>query len=300
MQPQLPLAEYVFTYQAIDEIKIPPFPGKLFHGAFGNALYKNACVAQGVECSACMFKKQCAYTNLFKRQYFSSVGSIRNLSATPSPHIFRYQNQSFNRITRKHAFSIGMIVVGKANQYIKDVSEAMDSLGALGLSQKRAKLISIEQCPDHGLPVQMTSMRRLPKPEQPLLIAQPKKVNIRFLTPYIPTGKAYGKDFAIEHWLMGLIRRISLLQNIYTDNTVFADFKYLKQLTKKVEIERPHLYWYKTPHSCSDHTSGFLGGFDLNLNGLEDLWPWLYLGQWTHSGKKTSYGKGRYEIFSIE
>ncbi len=96
MQPQLPLAEYEFIYQAIDDIKIPPFPGKLFHGAFGNALYKNVCIAQAIEYKACMFKKQCAYTELFKSQHSPLTGSIQNNLAPK----LQFGNVTGNSISR--------------------------------------------------------------------------------------------------------------------------------------------------------------------------------------------------------
>jgi CRISPR/Cas system endoribonuclease Cas6 (RAMP superfamily) len=35
------------------------------------------------------------------------------------------------------------------------------------------------------------------------------------------------------------------------------------------------------------------------MNDLEDYWPYLWLGQWTHVGKGTSMGMGAYTIETL-
>ena len=41
---------------------------------------------------------------------------------------------------------------------------------------------------------------------------------------------------------------------------------------------------------------GIIGVLELNMSGLENFWPYLWLGQWTHIGKGTSMGMGAYSI----
>jgi CRISPR/Cas system endoribonuclease Cas6 (RAMP superfamily) len=41
---------------------------------------------------------------------------------------------------------------------------------------------------------------------------------------------------------------------------------------------------------------GLVGSVHLEMRGLEDFWPYLWLGQWTHAGKGTSMGMGAYTI----
>jgi len=35
-------------------------------------------------------------------------------------------------------------------------------------------------------------------------------------------------------------------------------------------------------------------------NELAPFWPYIWLGQWTHAGKNTSMGLGKYEIISVD
>jgi hypothetical protein len=41
---------------------------------------------------------------------------------------------------------------------------------------------------------------------------------------------------------------------------------------------------------------GLIGSVQMDMQGLEDFWPYLWLGQWTHVGKGTSMGMGAYSI----
>ncbi len=41
---------------------------------------------------------------------------------------------------------------------------------------------------------------------------------------------------------------------------------------------------------------GLLGSMTMNLERIESLWPYLYLGQWLHAGKGTNMGLGRYRL----
>ena len=43
---------------------------------------------------------------------------------------------------------------------------------------------------------------------------------------------------------------------------------------------------------------GVVGQWHLHTNAdtLEQLWPWLWLGQWLHVGKNASFGLGGYRL----
>jgi hypothetical protein len=45
---------------------------------------------------------------------------------------------------------------------------------------------------------------------------------------------------------------------------------------------------------------GLTGAVDLDGSQLADLWPYIWLGQWTHAGKGTSMGLGRFEIRRLD
>ena len=44
---------------------------------------------------------------------------------------------------------------------------------------------------------------------------------------------------------------------------------------------------------------GLVGSVELGMEGLDDFWSYLWLGQWTHVGKGTSMGMGAYTIENL-
>lgn len=44
---------------------------------------------------------------------------------------------------------------------------------------------------------------------------------------------------------------------------------------------------------------GLMGSFRLDGVELDDFWPYLWLGQWTHAGKAATMGLGRYTIVPV-
>jgi len=297
--PNIAFSCFRFSYIASDAIVIPAFPGGMLHGAFGNALYKLN-QNQDIEAS----ESNSVYKKLFKNEQIINSGSIRNLSNPPAPYVFRYSNQYALNIPPLHQFHIDLLLIGSALEYAKEILMAMQSLGEYGFSQKKAKLYSIEQKTESALTHLIQTPADIKASLMPTIPPQvPKKIRVMFLSPYLANGRLAKTDFDISLWLMGIIRRISLLQNSYSDtvknNENKIDFSYLKALTQKITVHSAQLYYYQTHQTKHNYTSGLLGTFDISLTAIEALWPWLYIGQWLHGGKKTSYGFGRYKLITI-
>ena len=73
-------------------------------------------------------------------------------------------------------------------------------------------------------------------------------------------------------------------------------------LAEQVDDER-QLRWFDwTRYSSRQQQEMALGGvvgqwhLHTNADTLEQLWPWLWLGQWLHVGKNASFGLGGYRL----
>lgn len=92
-----------------------------------------------------------------------------------------------------------------------------------------------------------------------------------------------------------------MLTYFHTDTPLETDFRALVEHARRVAIRNAHLRWYDwTRYSSRQQTTmqmgGLLGELELNADGIEPFWPYLWLGQWTHAGKGASMGLGRYTI----
>jgi CRISPR/Cas system endoribonuclease Cas6 (RAMP superfamily) len=56
---------------------------------------------------------------------------------------------------------------------------------------------------------------------------------------------------------------------------------------------------YSSRQETEINMGGLVGTVELCMNDLEDYWPYLWLGQWTHVGKGTSMGMGAYTIETL-
>ena len=94
----------------------------------------------------------------------------------------------------------------------------------------------------------------------------------------------------------------------FGDGTTFnssmqAAMQTWNSLIGTVQFTSQQLKWFDwTRYSSRQHTEmnmgGLIGSVQLDMQDLDDFWPYLWLGQWTHAGKGTSMGMGAYTIKS--
>jgi hypothetical protein len=92
-----------------------------------------------------------------------------------------------------------------------------------------------------------------------------------------------------------------MLTYFHADTPLETDFAALTETARAVSIDSEELSWYDwTRYSSRQDTTmdmgGLLGRFELDGAVLAPFWPYLWLGQWTHAGKGTSMGLGRYAL----
>lgn len=136
----------------------------------------------------------------------------------------------------------------------------------------------------------------------------PARLTLRLLTPLRLTHeeRLVSQDRLRFHLLFSsLLRRISLLTAFHTDDPLETDFAGLTQAARAVELAGARLRWhdwtrYSSRQDKLVQMGGLVGEIELNGAGLEPFWPYLWLGQWTHTGKGAVMGLGRYRINAHE
>jgi hypothetical protein len=308
MGPELPLSVLEFEYRALDPIAMPVQPGVLWHGVFGKALHLNHCIAGSTPCRQCLLLHQCDYPYLFRRIAPNDSEMLRG-KEVPVPHVFRPNLVAGKQIEIDEIFSVDMILVGVASTKTPAIIRAMQKAGkgGLGASRGKARLVGVRQIGSDADTLHILQGEKivtLPRSEQPGICHPPPRIGIDILTPYKPAGKQQPGSFDVGHFIMAIIRRISLLQYFYTDKRLQADFPRLKSMTTGVDIRSQAVQWqagsrYSPTHGKSIDTGGWLGHLELDIHGLDELWPYLWLGQWLNVGKNASMGFGCYVIAGI-
>ena len=230
------------------------------------------------------------------------------------------------------AVSLGLTLFGCANDRLPYVVHALERAGRQGLTSRRVALDLMNvQAERRDIRGEMEGQRRgeleghgrgeagrghwttvftpggtlTPAAAgHPAAPEPPGRVLVSLLTPLrIKRGGHLvgASEFDFHAFLSGLLRRISLLTYFFGDERLETGFAELLRRAATVSTAGRELRWHAwTRYSSRQQTplrmDGIVGKFELKGSELDEFWPYLWLGQWTHAGKGTSMGLGRYAL----
>ena len=101
--------------------------------------------------------------------------------------------------------------------------------------------------------------------------------------------------------LASLVRRVSMLSYFHTAAPLEADFAGLRDRAAQLDWDSISLRWldlarWSTRQEALLGIGGIVGRATLDLRPAEDLWPYLWIGQWIGTGKGTTMGLGQIEV----
>ena len=303
-QPVIPISVYRCYFQATTALNLPEFPGSAWRGAFGHALKRTVCVVRNTPCQQCLLKTACAYSYIFEPP--PNTEKMRKYTAAPHPFVLRL-NQAEQQ--NDFIYPLDLILFGHGQRYLPYMIHALESAGKDGIGGKRQtftlnKIDSINLQGELNCIYQQGNLSPLPLAEIPPTPSMPEHIHIHFETPLrIKQEQKNLNDngFNFGGFFNSLLRRISMMSYFHTDTPLDIDFADLSQRARTINFSAQNLKWYDwTRYSSRQQTEmqmgGVIGSVELAMHGLEDFWPYLWLGQWTHNGKGTSMGMGAYRI----
>lgn len=303
--PLIPLKIYRFHYNSTLPIRLPDYPGSAWRGALGHALKHTVCVVRNTPCNQCLLKNACAYSYIFETPPPADTEKMRKYPAAPHPFVLRVPKHS----SRETPYHIDLTLFGHGQRFFPYLIHALQTAGKEGIAGQRQvfELTQIDDVDCQGNVLCIYQDGEL-QPQQPAISPpvpdMPARIELSFHTPL--RIKHDQKNLTADNFNFGalfstLLRRISMISYFHTDTPLDTDFAGLTAKARTVEFHEPQLHWYDwTRYSSRQQTEmnmgGLLGSIDLNMQGLEEFWPYLWLGQWTHVGKGTSMGMGAYTI----
>jgi CRISPR-associated endoribonuclease Cas6 len=324
LAPRLPLSRYqlVFRFQGANQL--PAYSGSTWRGAFGTALKQTVCVVRNTPCQHCMLKDTCAYPYIFETPPPPHSEKMRLYNAAPHPFVI---HSKLEKPQNTNEIQLGFTLFGRSHRYLPYIIHAFEKAGKQGLGSKRQvfELIQVTQIRGLSPLGAQSSTPTVGAPPSARLFEQPVYQNGKLtqpalpeimITPDCPTeatfnletpvrikqeGKNCNEDRLTYAAFFGsLLRRHSMLTYFHTDTPLETDFSRLMEEARSIQITGRHLSWHDwTRYSSRQQTKmnmgGLLGTFTLK-GDLQNFWPYLWLGQFTHTGKGTSMGLGGYSI----
>ncbi len=308
--PQLPLISFLLEFQPLDDIVFSTYPGSRWRGYFGARLRQLACVTGAKGCDGCSVRSECAYAYLFETAPPADAPRMRKYNSVPHPLVLAPPPvMGAQTYPAGSLFPLDVQLFGRACDYAELVVQVLALVGRDGLGANDAPLRlmrirseqlatgeSVECLPGRAIPLEPACPEIPPCPDSP--------VEIQFMTPLrlVVGGRVVGPEkISFRALFSSLLRRISMLTVFHTDHPLETDFAALVKCSESVRIEAAKLRWQEWKrHSARQKRlvpmGGLVGRFTVDLTGAEALWPYLWLGQWTHVGKGTIMGLGGYSI----
>jgi CRISPR/Cas system endoribonuclease Cas6 (RAMP superfamily) len=305
-QLAIPLKSYRFLFWVDEQPRLPAYPGSAWRGAFGHALKKTVCVVRSTPCNQCILKNACAYSYVFETPPPMNAEKMRKYTAAPHPFVLQFPKTAS---ASDSTYTLDVILFGHGQRYFPYIVHALQTAGLDGIGghQQVFRLQKIDEIngPEPNETIYHNGeLKPLTDAVLPPLPTMPQHIEITFHTPL--RIKQDNKNVATRQFNFGvffgtLLRRLSMISYFHTDSPLETDFAALTTKARTVDFASQQLKWYDwTRYSSRQQTEmnmgGLIGTVHLDMQGLEEFWPYLWLGQWTHVGKGTSMGMGAYTI----
>jgi CRISPR/Cas system endoribonuclease Cas6 (RAMP superfamily) len=298
-----------FQLCAQEDFPLPVFKGSTLRGAFGYAFKKAVCITRHQpNCKNCILTANCAYSYIFETPRPAGTEVMRKYEKVPHPFILRPPLKSQRLIKTGEELSFGLVLMGRARDYLPYFVLVMEELAARGLGRERGKC-SLQQVSDHrGSVIYDCNNRELLPVESETgtaIIEQagapPAELTIEFQTPLrLVRERKIIRKITFQDIFRSLLRRLAILQRFHCGLTPEIDFRGLIDQAAAIETVTDETCWqesrrYSTRQKASMSTSGLIG--QITFTGdFKPFWPVLVLGTYVNVGKNTSFGLGKYEI----
>lgn len=305
--PRLAVGRYRFRFRAESPLEWRGYMGSAWRGALGHALKQVVCITRAEECPRCLLYHSCVYPYIFETPPPPESAKMSKYNAAPHPFALDLPLTAPPAGTRECV--LGITLFGRCNRYLAYLAHALGEAGRRGIRRQRDRL-ALEQI-EQEKPLGSGDWRVVHRQgggleplgaDEPAPPAPPSAVILRFETPLrlrVQDSYQGTREFEFGYFFSNLLRRISMLTYFHTETPLEAPFAELVRKARGTRAQECRFEWfdwerYSSRQNQKLRMGGLLGEFWLELRGLEDLWPYLWLGQWTHAGKGSSMGLGRY------
>ena len=265
------------------------------------------------DCRTCEQNSRCAYFYIFETSGNGNNNKFFSYSEVPRPFIIEPDNNRKSVVIRGDPLQFGLILVGKAIDYLPYFIFCFDNLGKNGIGGRRVRFNLDEVCgfdfrENHWLRL-YNARERILKDDLPIITASELSyeskdtIALNFLTPTrIKYRDSYITNMEFHIMVRNLLRRVAMMMFFHCDAELKVNFNELISAAKNVDVQHWDLKWHDWErYSTRKNTEMKLGGFIGNVTykgDFERFMPFIALGEQIHIGKSTTFGMGKYVIRS--
>ncbi len=305
-------ASFRLTIRALEPLVLPPYKGSTLRGGFGNTFRRTVCVARDRECPDCILKGKCVYSYIFETPVPADAEKMRKYEAAPHPFVIEPPPERRRGYEPGEEIGFGLILVGRAIDYLPYFIFAFDELGRSGIGKGRGKF-ELKEVDSGGKTIYRSETGKLAEFGRTSLIpfpgavgpeeGSPSEITLDFLTPTrIAYNGALTLNMGFHTIVRSLLRRTSLLSYFHCERNGDSaiDFRGIIEKARAIRTIDRKLRWYDWErYSGRQEKRINMGGFvgEITFHGaLAPFIPLLKAGEVLHVGKGTVFGLGRYEV----
>lgn len=279
-------------------------PTSLWRRAFGTTLRKAVCVTGKATCRGCPVSAHCAYQTVFDPPGWPGETPPRMGTQPPKPF-------ALHSVLVPAGTGLEIRLFGDAAQHADLVLRTLVSAAQAGLGGgKRVLDLRAVTCFDWSSAEWLPWDGRVPVLVMPGRLPSCTQVRIELCSPLriIPKGGANKRPLnadELDHeiFFSTLARRVGSLAWAYAgfrgDISGWAVGRYAHELPmlKNDRLDFQDGGRGSKRQAQTIPMGGLLGSWLIPMHeALPDLWPWLWLGQWTQVGKGATQGLGVYRV----
>lgn len=308
---------YRFHCKFTTEALLPEFKGSMLRGAFGHALKNVICALRRHQCDNCLLAATCAYHFIFEvSKIIPGTGPDRpRVAARPHPFVLIFPDSFQRSYGIDSTFDFGLILFGKANDYLPHIVYAVEQMGDGGLGkgakqgQGRFKLVAVRS--QEAIVYDGTSkiLQQVLPPPCLELAGPPSEtidaVKVKLLSPLRLKHHNQFQDSLPFHLLVrAALRRVSTLADAYGSGEPPLDYSGLIKRAGQVQTAQSDCGWvdlkrFSNRQNCAMLMGGVQGSITYD-GELAEFLPLLRYCEQTHLGKQTTFGLGRIEVVASE
>ena len=307
---EFPVQRFRLRFEAEKPYWVSGYRGSAWRGLFGHALKKLVCITRERECGPCLVRASCVYPYVFETEAGQGEGGPKSVDQAPHPYVLAPEAAWERRLVRGETVEVTLLGQGTAQWAY--VLHALRQGAERGIGAERVplRLVSAEQETAEG------GWRRAMSGEGVLLAwrgwtpqapAMPGRVRVKLETPVRVRREqdlVEPERMGFDEFVAAVLRRLALLSRFHTGEAWRLDHAGLREAARGARVLGQELEWqdwarYSSRQQKKVPMGGVVGSYEVEMEGLEELWPLLWLGQWTHAGKGAVMGLGRYRVESV-
>jgi len=292
---------------------LPPYKGSTLRGGFGRVFRRIACSQRDEECPRCLLREACPYAYIFETSPPAAARVLKNLDAVPRPFILEPPLETKTEYRPGESLIFGLVLVGRAVQYLPYFIVCLDELGREGIGKGRrpyalreVQAIDLRGTPHTVYRAEERKVHTVPAAVRGEdLFARAglpggwTRLGLEFLTPTrLKHQDQWANRLDFHILIRGLLRRLSSLAYFHHGWEWQADFAGLIARAETVATVREQTRWVDWErYSARQEARIALGGLVGTVvyeGDLQEFLPLIMLGEHVHVGKGAVFGMGWY------